>query len=288
MGTMLFVGTAANFLIPLYIQVVQGRTSFETSIAVIPYTLSIFVASTFVATLYKRFAPRVLARFGFIVVAAGLIILAFSVRNEWEQFVVIIGLIVLGIGQGSIVALVFNTLLSAAPKKLAGDVGAWRGLVHNLSGSVGIAVASVFAVGVLGGLIASSIADHPEIPPTLIAQVNLDNPNFVTNDHLKEVLGGSTDATPQQVDAAVKVNEDARLGALNISLLGLAGIALLAIVPAGRMPGRRKGDLPEQLEPSDPEDIDESVVVEGDTVTIVAGASGASFSAPTTPTITKD
>ncbi|MFF1879313.1 MFS transporter [Leifsonia sp. NPDC058230] len=282
MGIMLFVGTAANFLIPLYIQVVQGRTSLETSVAVIPYTLSIFLASTFVASLYKRLSPRVLARLGFIVVAVGLIILAFSVRNEWEQFVVVIGLIVLGLGQGAIVALVFNTLLSAAPKKLAGDVGAWRGLVHNLSGSVGIAVASVFAVGILGGLIASSIADHPEIPPSLISQVNLDNPNFVTNDHLKEVLGSSTDATPQQVDAAVAVNEDARLQALNISLLGLAGIALLAIVPAGRMPGMRKDDLPEQLEPSDPEDVDESVVTEGDTITVVVSAPATATATATT------
>ena len=275
MSIMLFVGTAANFLIPLYLQVVQGRTSFETSIAVIPYTLSIFIASTFVATLYSRFAPRTIARVGFIVVAAGLIILALSVRNEWEQFVVVIGLIVLGLGQGSIVALVFNTLLSAAPKKLAGDVGAWRGLVHNLSGSVGIAVASVFAVGVLGGLLASSVADHPQLPPSLVSQVNLDSANFVTNAHLKDFLATSTNASPAQIDEAVSVNETARLQALNISLLALAGITLLAIIPAGRMPGRQRGDLPERLEPSDPDDIDDPddpAPDEGDSVTTLASA----------------
>jgi MFS family permease len=273
MATMLFVGTAANFLIPLYIQVVQGRSSFETSIAVIPYTLSIFVASTFIAVLYSKFSPRVLARSGFIVVALGLTILAFSVRNEWQQFAVVVGLVVLGLGQGAIVALVFNTLLSAAPKKLAGDVGAWRGLVHNLSGSVGIAVASVFAVGVLGGLIGQAVVDHPTIPASLVAQVNLDNANFITNAQLEGVLSQSTDATPAQVEAAVALNADARLRALNISLLGLAAISLLAIVPAGRMPGRMKGDLPEQLEPSDPEDIADPldpVAEPGDTVTIVA------------------
>ena len=64
MAAMLFVGTAANFLIPLYIQIVQGRSSLETSFAIIPYTLSIFVASTFVATLYKKFPPRQIARVG--------------------------------------------------------------------------------------------------------------------------------------------------------------------------------------------------------------------------------
>lgn len=247
MSAMLFVGTAANFLIPLYLQIVQGRTSFETSIAVIPYTLSIFVASSVVATLYSRFAPRNIARFGFIVVAAGLIFLAFTIRNEWEQFFVVVGLIVLGLGQGAIVALVFNTLLASSPKELAGDVGAWRGLVHNLSGSVGIALASVFAVTVLSGLVTAGIAANAEkLTPELTSQVNLDNVDFVTNDQLEAVLSQTT-ATPEQVDAAVAVNEAARLRALQISLLALSSIALLAIVPAGRMPGFTPGDIPAEL-----------------------------------------
>ena len=246
MGLMLFIGTAANFLIPLYIQIVQGRGSFETSLSIIPYTLSIFVASSVVATLYSRFAPRVIARVGFIVVASALTLIAFTIRNEWTQALIVTGLILLGLGQGAIVALVFNTLLSSAPKELAGDVGAWRGLVHNLSGSVGIAVASVFAVSVLAGIIQADVRDHPELPPELVSQVNIDNVNFITNDQLSAVLAETT-ATPEQVDAAIALNEDARLLGLKISLLGLAALALLAIVPAGRMPGFTPGDMPERL-----------------------------------------
>lgn len=246
MSIMLFVGTAANFLIPLYIQIVQGRTSFETSLSIIPYTLSIFVASSVVAGLYSKFAPRVIARVGFIVVASALTLLAFTIRNDWTQFLIVLGLILLGLGQGAIVALVFNTLLSASPKELAGDVGAWRGLVHNLSGSVGIAVASVFAVGVLAGFINAGIQDNPDLPPELTSQVNLDNVDFLTNAQLEGVLENTT-ATPEQVDAAIALNEESRLLGLKISLLGLAALSLFAIVPAGRMPGFTPGDIPAQL-----------------------------------------
>ena len=251
MAAMLFVGTAANFLIPLYIQIVQGRSSLETSFSVIPYTLSIFVASTVVATLYKRFPPRQIARVGFVVVALGLILLAFTIRNEWQQAFVVIGLITLGLGQGAIVALVFNTLLAASPKELAGDVGAWRGLVHNISGSVGIAVASVFAVGVLSALVATSLVGNETIDDALTSQVNLDNVNFITNEQLDDVLAETT-ATDEQIAEAVRINEEARLQALKISLLSLAGIALLAIVPAGRMPNFRPGDIPEVLSSGKP------------------------------------
>lgn len=257
MSIMLFVGTAANFLIPLYMQVVQGLSGIQTSFSIIPYTISIFLASTFVAYLYNRFSPRVIAAAGFVVVASALTLIAFTVRGEWGQAFIVIGLVLLGIGQGSIVALVFNTLLSSAPKELAGDVGAWRGLVHNLSGSVGIAVASAFAVGILASTLAVSAADHPEISDQLISEVRISEADFLTNPQLEAVLE-STSASESEVAAAIALNEDARLRSLQVSLLGLALLALLAIVPATRMPGRIAGELPEKLEPDDPDDIDET------------------------------
>lgn len=254
MAIMLFIGTASNFLIPLYMQVVQGLSSIETSFSIIPYTLSIFLASTFVAYLYGRFSPSALAIAGFLVVAAALTLLAFTIRGEWGQAFVVVGLILLGLGQGSIVALVFNTLLSSAPKELAGDVGAWRGLVHNLSGSVGIAVASAFAVAMLSSSLSVAVAEHPEISEELVSQVNIDNANFLTNEQLHEVLE-QTSASESEAAAATAVNEEARLWALQISILGLAAIALLAIAPASRMPKFRKGGFPAKLEPDDDDPI---------------------------------
>jgi len=260
MATMLFVGTAANFLIPLYMQVVQGLSGIQTSFSIIPYTISIFLASTFIAYLYKIAPPRVIGSVGFIVVAAALTLIAFTVRGEGGQLFIVVGLILLGIGQGSIVALVFNTLLSSAPKQLAGDVGAWRGLVHNLSGSIGIAVASAFAVGILASTLQNSADQHPEISEQLISEVNINDADFLTNSQLEAVLA-ETSANEAEAAAAIAINEDARLLSLKVSLLGLAGLALLAIVPAMRMPGRIRGELPIQLEPDDPDGIDETVAL---------------------------
>lgn len=263
MAIMLFVGTAANFLIPLYMQVVQGLSGIQTSFSIIPYTISIFLASTFVATLYRLFPPRTLAAGGFVVVAAALTLIAFTIRGEWGQTFIVIGLILLGLGQGAIVALVFNTLLSSAPRELAGDVGAWRGLVHNLSGSIGIAVASAFAVGMLASGLASAAHDHPEISSELISEVNINDADFMTNDQLEATLE-NTSASGAEIAAAVDINEDARLRALQLSLLALAALALLAIVPATRMPGVIAGELPEKLEPDDNDAIDASVPLNPD------------------------
>lgn len=52
-----------------------------------------------------------------------------------------------------------------------------------------------------------------------------------------------TDATPSQVDAAIAINEEVRLRALKTGLLIFAGVSLLAVVPASRLPRYRPHEL---------------------------------------------
>jgi Na+/melibiose symporter-like transporter len=122
------IGPAVNFLIPLYIQIVQGGTSLQTSVAVIPYSLAIFFAAAMIVRLFDRLTPHWIGRLGFVVVAVGLTMLAFTIWNDWETPLVILSLIVIGLGEGALLTLVFNVLVSASPKNLAGDVGALRAL----------------------------------------------------------------------------------------------------------------------------------------------------------------
>jgi MFS family permease len=237
------LGPAVNFLIPLYIQIVQGRTTMQTSIAVIPYTLAIFTAAVLIVRLYSRLTPRRIGMIAFIIVSIGLTVLSFTVSNDWGTPLVILGLVILGLGEGALVTLLFNVLVSSSPKELAGDVGALRGTANNLSTALGTAFASVVAVGLLSLFVMGNLADNPQFPATLQAQVNLDNINFVSNDQLDEVLAATT-ATPEQVAEAVRINEETRLQALKAAFLILAAIALLAIIPARGLPSYLPGEVP--------------------------------------------
>ncbi|GGD72866.1 MFS transporter [Microbacterium murale] len=233
-----------NFSIPLYIQIVQGRTPFDTSLAMMPFNLTVFITATLVVRFYKRYPPRTIGVFGFILTTVALIWLSIVVNNNWETLPTILGLFVFGVGQGALVTLVFNVLVTAAPATLAGDVGSLRGTTQNLAGAVGTAVAGALLVSLLGLGVGRAVMEHPELPPTLVAQVNMDNINFVSNDELRSVLE-DTDATPEQVEAAVTLNEEARLGTLRLGLLILAGISALAILPASRLPRYRPDEIPD-------------------------------------------
>lgn len=234
---------ALNFSVPLYIQIVQGRSPIATAVAMMPFNLTVFFAAMLIVRFYEKLTPRQIGRYGFMLCTVALLWLAFVVRNDWSEIPVLIGLVVFGIGQGSLVTLLFNVLVTASSKELAGDVGSLRGTANNLAAAVGTAVAGALLVGVLSTLALSNIAASPKLTPELQAQIDLDNINFISNDRLQAVLANTT-ATPAQVTEAVRVNTEARLRALKIGLLIMAGLALLSIIPASRLPDYRPGEMP--------------------------------------------
>ena len=140
--------------------------------------------------------------------------------------------------------LLFNVLVTASPKELAGDVGSLRGTTNNLAAAVGTAVAGALLVGMLSTMVVRNLASNPILTPELQSQVQLDSINFVSNDRLESALA-QTDATPEQKAEALQVNTDARLRALKLGLLLMAGLALLSIVPAGWLPAYKPGEVPD-------------------------------------------
>ncbi len=232
-----------NFSVPLYIQIVQGSSPMATAIAMMPFNLSVFFSAMLIVRFYKKLTPRKIGRYGFITCTLALLWLAFVVRNNWSEWSVLIGLVVFGIGQGSLVTLLFNVLVSASPKELAGDVGSLRGTTNNLASAIGTAVAGALLVGLLSANVMRGVAETPILTDEIQAQVNMDSINFVSNDRLNSVLA-QTSAPPEQVAEAVRVNEEARLRALKFGLLVMALLSLLAIFPAGRLPDYLPGELP--------------------------------------------
>jgi MFS family permease len=242
------ITAAIAFLVPLYIQIVQGGSSLQTAVAMIPLSVASVAAAILVVRLFGRVSPRRIARQAFLLTTIGVALLGIVIRNNWSNGIVIISMIVTGIGEGALVALLFNVLVSASPKEKAGDVGSVRGTANNLANAVGTAVAGALIVSVLGSSFNRELARNPVLPGELRGQVNLDKVAFISNDMLRMKLEEGTTATSEQVAEAVRLNTEARLQALKVSIFTLAGLALLAYFPAGALPGRIR--LEAQVEPA--------------------------------------
>jgi MFS family permease len=235
---------ALNFSVPLYIQIIQGRSPIETAIAMLPFNLTVFFSALLIVKFYEKFTPRQIGVGGFILCTVALAWLAWVVRNDWGAPIVMIGLIIFGIGQGSLVTLLFNVLVSGSPKELAGDVGSIRGTTNNLAAAIGTAVSGAVLVGMLSAFILGSLAKNPELKSSLQSQIDLDNNiTFVSNERLKGALERAN-IPAAEAKEAIRINEESRLRALKIGLLLAAALSLLAIFPATRLPNYRPGEIP--------------------------------------------
>ncbi|HWK48260.1 MAG TPA: MFS transporter, partial [Steroidobacter sp.] len=228
------LASAITFLIPLYIQVVQGHGSFETALSVIPFSVASFIAAVMVVRLKSYFSPAHIGRYSFLLITVGLALLGATIRNDWSHSMVIFGMAVAGFGEGALVTLLFNVLVTASPRELAADVGSVRGVTNNLATAVGTALATALIIGLLDRSVHYELVHNSNLPSRVTAQVDLDNIAFVSNDRLQQVLA-ATAATPEQVAEAVRINTDARLLALKATFFALAGCALLAFFPAGAL-----------------------------------------------------
>lgn len=238
---------AINFTVPLYIQIVQDRSSIQSSIAMMPFMLTVFFTAILIVRLYPVFTPRRIALVSFVLVSAGTAWLAVVIRNEWSTMPVIAGLITVRLGQGALVTLLFNVLVTAAPKELAADVGSLRGVTQNLAAAVGTALVGAFVVGMLSSMIIVNAASNPVISAELRDQVNLTNLNFMSDVQVKERLGNTT-ATPEELDEALRINADARIRSLKIGFLVMSVVSLLALIPCAWLPKYRPGDIPPEGE----------------------------------------
>jgi MFS family permease len=236
------IGSAITFVIPLYIEVVQGRNSLYTAVAVAPFAVSGFVAALLVMKLRHRVHPRNVARYAFASVALGSALLGATIHNDWGDGVVIFSMTLAGFGEGALATLLFKLLAS---RKQAGEVAPLCGTTEYLAAAVGTSLASALVIGVLAGSAQRELRENPLLLKDLAAHVNLDRASFISNDQLLQRLS-VVPATERQLAYAVRINTEVRLYSLKVCFFTLAGLALLALLPSAALAGYAPD--PEQAE----------------------------------------
>lgn len=230
--TIAAVGSAVTFLIPLYIEIVQGRNSVYTALALAPYTVSAFGAAVLCSRMYGRVPLYAIARLAFLALAIGLALLAVVIRNDWSDLAVIASLGVAGAAEGALMTLLFKILVTTS--EVVPDVDPVCSATTHLAVGIGTALAGALAVGLLSMNVHRNVNMDPTFAEELRAHVDLDKVAFVSNDRLRDVLV-RTNATARHIDEAVRINTQARLQALKSSFFALSLLALIAVIPYARV-----------------------------------------------------
>ncbi|MFE4503733.1 MFS transporter [Rhodococcus sp. NPDC056743] len=140
-------GMFAVFLfLTYYMQLILGYTPIVTGLAFMPMVFGIVTAATLsTAVLLPRFGPRILITSGMVIAAIGMIILAQISVDSTYAVHILPGLVVTGLGMGSIFAPSMQGATSGVRYEDAGVASATVNTMQQVGGSIGTALLSTIA-----------------------------------------------------------------------------------------------------------------------------------------------
>jgi MFS family permease len=141
---LLLMGT--SFVVSAYLQVVRGYNAIQTGLIFTAATVGLLVSSLAAERLAKRYPQRNLITGGFVITIAGVAVLLALVSGSPKIWVFAPGLLLIGIGLGTMLTPSVNIVQSSFPENQQGEISGLSRSVSNLGSSLGTAVAGTILV----------------------------------------------------------------------------------------------------------------------------------------------
>lgn len=128
------------FFLPQMLQNDYGFSALESGMAFIPLTIVNFIVAMQLPKLTARFGNNRILFIGEVILAVGLVLVALS-NTDNGYWVALFGpMIILGLGQGLILAPVTSAGVHEAPNELAGIASGLTNTMHQIGGPIGLSL----------------------------------------------------------------------------------------------------------------------------------------------------
>jgi MFS family permease len=141
---LLLMGT--SFTVAAFLQVVRGYDAIQTGVIFTAATLGILVSSLAAERLAKKYPQRTLILAGFVTTIVGVVVLLALVGGSPNVWAFAPGLLLIGLGLGTMLTPSVNLVQSAFPEVRQGEISGLSRSVSNLGSSFGTAIAGTILV----------------------------------------------------------------------------------------------------------------------------------------------
>jgi MFS family permease len=135
-----------SFTVSAFLQVVRGYNAIETGVIFTAATVGVLVSSLAAERLAKRRPQRTLIIAGFALTTVGILVFIAMVAGSPSAWAFAPGLLVIGLGVGTMLTPSVNVVQSAFPERLQGEISGLSRSVSNLGSSLGTAIAGTILV----------------------------------------------------------------------------------------------------------------------------------------------
>jgi len=144
-----FIIQGSFFVISVYLQEVHHYNSIQTGLALTPTTIGILIAGALAGRLAQRRTQKRLIWAGFVLTIVGMILLLLLAGLTSSSLASIPGLLLIGLGVGTMLTSSVNVVQSSFPDKEQGEISGLSRSASNLGSSLGTAIAGSVLVTTL-------------------------------------------------------------------------------------------------------------------------------------------
>jgi MFS family permease len=135
-----------SFVVSVFLQTVRGYDAIQTGVVFTAATVGILVSSLAAERLAKRRAQKTLIMAGFAATAVGIGVLLGLVGASSRVIAFAPGLLLIGLGVGTMLTPSVNVVQSSFPEQLQGEISGLSRSISNLGSSFGTAIAGTILI----------------------------------------------------------------------------------------------------------------------------------------------
>jgi MFS family permease len=144
-----FIMQGTFFVFSVYLQEVHHYNAIQTGLALTPTTIGILIAGALAGRLAQRRTQKRLIWAGFVLTIVGMILLLLLAGLTSSSLASIPGLLLIGLGVGTMLTSSVNVVQSSFPDKEQGEISGLSRSASNLGSSLGTAIAGSVLVTTL-------------------------------------------------------------------------------------------------------------------------------------------
>ncbi|MGY6024607.1 MFS transporter [Streptomyces spinosirectus] len=236
------------FVIPLYLQVVQGFDAFETGLRLLPVSITMLLASVLASALGRKAGPRRVVRLALAVMAVAVVWLLATIDPVIDDAQFAGAMALVGVGTGLLASQLGNVVQSSVGEVERSEVGGLQFTAQNLGSALGTALIGSILLGALAHAFTTQIADNPELSDEARKQTGIaleSGISFVTTDQVRSAAE-KAGLPPSEVQHVTNSYASAQLNGLKAAILATGGVTLATFLvtpslPAGGSTRTKKG-----------------------------------------------
>jgi hypothetical protein len=221
--------------LPMYLQIDLGYNALQAGLSLAPLSLTMFFIALLAGRRVGKRRPSALIRAGFVLLAAGVLLMVPIVPRVDTSLYLVIPLMLCGAGLGILVSQINNYTLAPISEERAGEAAGVNSSISSFGLSVGLAVTGAVLLAAMSILFSAKSDASTVLAPAekdRVADVLEHDAQVMSDAQLQEQIANQPPETEEEI---LRINDDARPQALQVALLVPLLVSLLGIALSFRM-----------------------------------------------------